>query len=93
MGETTAEFEDLYDYMNSLKRILDIKPDTIYPGHGPVVKNGAERVQQYIEHRNKRNEQILEALRNSEVPLDPEELVKIIYVVKLIIPYFILIRN
>lgn len=65
--------------MNSLKKILDVKPDVIYPGHGPVVKNGVDRIRLYIDHRNKRNEQILDALKNSKEPLDPEQLVKLIY--------------
>ena len=82
MGETTAEFEDLYDYMNSLHKILDLKPEIIYPGHGPVVTDGISRIQQYIEHRNKRNEQIIEALRNSNKPLSVEDLVKQIYIVR-----------
>ena len=82
LGETTAEFEDLYDYMNSLQKILNIKPDIIYPGHGPVVKNGVDRIRQYIEHRNKRNEQIIEALKNSKNSMSVEDLVKQIYIVK-----------
>ena len=80
LGETTAEFEDLFDYMNSLQKILNLKPNIIYPGHGPVVKNAQDRVREYIEHRNKRNEQILDALKNSKEPLDCEELVKLIYI-------------
>ena len=80
LGETSAEFEDLHDYMISLKKILDIKPDVIYPGHGPVVRNGQDRVREYIEHRNKRNDQIIDALKNSKEPLDCEELVRIIYI-------------
>lgn len=58
-----------------------MKPDVIYPGHGPVVKDGVNRIKQYIEHRNKRNEQIIEALKNSKAPLSVENLVKQIYIV------------
>lgn len=67
--------------MSSLEKILKLKPEIIYPGHGPVVKDAKAKVQQYIDHRNKRNEQIIEALKDSSEPLDVQEIVKRVYVV------------
>ncbi|XP_066143451.1 endoribonuclease LACTB2 [Euwallacea fornicatus] len=80
LGEGTAVFEDLHDYMKSLQLILDKKPDVIYPGHGNVIYDPIERIEYYVAHRVQREQQILEALSHSSGQLFSEEdLVRLIY--------------
>ncbi|KRG07158.1 beta-lactamase-like protein 2 homolog isoform X1 [Drosophila mojavensis] len=59
LGEGTAVFEDLFDYMQSLQKILNIAPSIIYPAHGNIIPDPVEKIQFYINHRNQREEQIL----------------------------------
>jgi endoribonuclease LACTB2 len=66
--------------MHSLNKILLIKPNIIYPGHGPMIIDGKERIQNYIDHRNQRNEQIINCLKEANKPITVEEIVKNIYV-------------
>lgn len=81
LGEGTSVFEDLYDYMRSLKVILDEKPTVIYPGHGNIIEDPLPKVQYYINHRNQRESQIVEVLKNAPSKLFTElDIVKVIYV-------------
>lgn len=51
-------FEDLYDYINSLKKLVNLKADVIYPGHGPVLRNATAVLKNYIAHRTLRENQV-----------------------------------
>ncbi|ORX91836.1 metallo-beta-lactamase superfamily protein [Basidiobolus meristosporus CBS 931.73] len=86
LGQGTAVFENLKDYVDSLSRMLSLKPNVIYPGHGPVVADGAKTLQDYIKHREAREKEILSHLQ--VIQEDPSyedkyvsalQLVKIIY--------------
>ncbi|ORY06276.1 Metallo-hydrolase/oxidoreductase [Basidiobolus meristosporus CBS 931.73] len=69
LGQGTTVFENLNDYMNSLQRMLSLEPKVIYPGHGPVIKEGAETLREYISHRKAREDQILSCLKR--IQTDP----------------------
>ncbi|KAF7302392.1 Metallo-beta-lactamase domain-containing protein [Mycena chlorophos] len=68
LGQGTAVFEDLAVYMRSLQTMLDFVKENnagkLYPGHGPVVKDGTELISMYITHRQERDKQLLELLRS-----------------------------
>lgn len=51
-------FDNFGDYMSSLYRLRELTPTVLYPGHGPVVPNGVDKVNQYIEHRLAREKQV-----------------------------------
>ena len=55
---TAKVFEDLHEYMSSLKKLLALSPSTLYPGHGPVIADGISVIQEYIKHRNAREQQV-----------------------------------
>lgn len=68
---------DLVAYLRSLRRMRDLSPRTIYPGHGPVVLRAVEKLDEYLEHRAMRERQVLGALEGGPRTID--ELVAEIY--------------
>jgi len=71
LGYGSTIFEDLGTYMASLQKMYDYnetlpegKPKyaQLYPGHGPIVKDGPSNIKTYINHRNKREQQVIQVL-------------------------------
>lgn len=80
LGEGTAVFEDLYDYMRSLQVLLNAKPKVMYPGHGKVIDDPVAHITHYIQHRNARERQIIECLKQkSDQHLTSMDIVRTIY--------------
>jgi glyoxylase-like metal-dependent hydrolase (beta-lactamase superfamily II) len=68
---------DLVQYLRSLKRMEELRPRTIYPGHGPVVLRAQEKILEYLSHREEREKEVLVAL--AEGPRTIAEMVEVIY--------------
>lgn len=67
LGSSTTTVSDLTSYRRSLQRLLDLPNlKVICPGHGKIVHNPRERLQEYITHRNRREQQIIDALQGGK---------------------------
>jgi glyoxylase-like metal-dependent hydrolase (beta-lactamase superfamily II) len=61
---------DLLAYLDSLRRVHDLGPDALYPGHGPEMRDDPSAViEYYLAHRRFREQQILAALRDGPVEI------------------------
>jgi ribonuclease/clavin/mitogillin len=68
---------DLGLYMDSLRRLLELDVETIYPAHGDVIRDAKKKIREYIAHRELRERQVLGALQDG--PREVIEIVKQIY--------------
>lgn len=70
---------DMAEYMDSLRRVRDLFPTTIYPGHGARIDNAAAVIDEYISHRIAREAQVLDAARHHGAAFVPMDLVPTLY--------------
>ncbi|HXC49788.1 MAG TPA: MBL fold metallo-hydrolase [Candidatus Limnocylindrales bacterium] len=68
---------DLGDYLDSLRRLLALDIDRIFPAHGPAIEEPKRKIEEYLAHRALRDEQILAGLRDGV--RRTEDLVRRIY--------------
>jgi glyoxylase-like metal-dependent hydrolase (beta-lactamase superfamily II) len=68
---------DVAAYLRSLRAMLALRPALLYPGHGPVVEDAMGKLNEYLEHRELRERQVLAGLRGD--PRTPVELTRVIY--------------
>ena len=68
---------DFGDYITQLQRLKSLAPIRLLPAHGPALTNAQEYLQQYIDHRKKRLQQIINTLTGA--PQTELELAQQIY--------------
>ena len=55
---------DMGAYISGLERLRDLRPHTLFVGHGPLVPNPERTLSQYIDHRKARHEKVLQAVKS-----------------------------
>ncbi|MEZ5228132.1 MAG: MBL fold metallo-hydrolase [Acidimicrobiales bacterium] len=68
---------DLFDYMASLRKLLERDDERFWPTHGPAIDDPKTYVQSFLDHRNGREAQIVAAL--GEGPSTIKDLVPAMY--------------
>ncbi len=67
LGTGSGVFRSLPEYIKSLELMRDMHPTTLYPGHGPIVtRQASSHIQNYIDHRMERVEQVRQCLESLE---------------------------
>jgi len=69
---------DMTQYVESLRRLKDLAPHTIYPEHGPMVLDAGAKLDEYVAHRAERERLVVAALSESG-HASVEELVPKVY--------------
>jgi glyoxylase-like metal-dependent hydrolase (beta-lactamase superfamily II) len=70
---------DLGDYLESLRRLQELGPATVLPGHGPELASAGEAAARYLAHREQRLEQVRAALASLGPDADPRAVVETVY--------------
>ena len=60
----------LAEYLRSLDRMLRLNPARALPAHGPVIDDPAALIHRYVEHREQRELQVIDALAAGDATVD-----------------------
>lgn len=77
LGGSSTTVSDLYNYMKSLELLARYRPRIICPGHGPIVTEALPRIESYIAHRQRREQQVMAALEQGLTSV--EQIVRYVY--------------
>ena len=56
LGWGTTFILEMKDYMESLRKMLQMQPVSLFPGHGRFIEDGVDILQRYISHRQMREQ-------------------------------------
>jgi glyoxylase-like metal-dependent hydrolase (beta-lactamase superfamily II) len=57
-------------YLESLAHLAALAPRRVLPGHGPIIENPLDLIDEYVAHRRQREDQILECLASGATTVD-----------------------
>jgi glyoxylase-like metal-dependent hydrolase (beta-lactamase superfamily II) len=80
-GTTVVAHPDgrLRDYLASLRRLRELGPLAVLPGHGPELPAAGAAAEAYLRHRAERLEQVRAVLAELEPPVAPMDVVRRVY--------------
>jgi glyoxylase-like metal-dependent hydrolase (beta-lactamase superfamily II) len=61
---------DLVHYLRSLRKMQELRSRVIYPGHGSVVYDAQGKLEEYVAHRGRREQQVLASLEDGLSTVD-----------------------
>jgi glyoxylase-like metal-dependent hydrolase (beta-lactamase superfamily II)/8-oxo-dGTP pyrophosphatase MutT (NUDIX family) len=68
---------DMDTYLASLEKLLDLAPVTLFPAHGPALRNAPAKLREVIDHRLWREERVLAAWNDGL--RRPREMLPVVY--------------
>jgi len=80
-GTTVVAYPDgdLGDYLASLRRLAELGPITVLPGHGPELPHAAAAAQAYLAHREQRLDQVRAVVADLGLHAEPRAVVERVY--------------
>ena len=79
LGHGTTVFEDLAVYLDSLSRMRNQFNGKAYPGHGEMIEDGPGKINEYIIHRQQREDEIIQSLGSIGEGATVMEVVQVVY--------------
>jgi glyoxylase-like metal-dependent hydrolase (beta-lactamase superfamily II) len=61
---------ELQEYLASLRRLLAMNLARVLPGHGPPIEDPRAKIQEYLEHRQMREDQVVAALQSGRASVE-----------------------